>query len=149
MGLADYFKNYELALLQRDMGNYAEALQWAGNETNQYLCELLHCSIYFAMDKKTESQQLLNVLLGYSTEQLLGSYIEVEEEHHYELASLYAFMGDIDRAFNHIDRAFKHIVVWPDRLFTNPDFNALKKDERWKELLTKLGAEMGYDFMQD
>ena len=149
LGLVNYFKNYEMALLQRDMGNYEEALQWAGNEENWYLCELLHCSINYAMGNKMESFELLNALKSYSIEELLQSYIDAEEEHYYELASLCAYMGDRDNALNYLDKAFEHLVIWPDRLFTNPDFNDLKKDERWDKLLLRLGVKLGYDFFQE
>jgi len=80
---------------------------------------------------------------------LESSFIDTKAEHHYELASLYAYMGDNNEAFAHLYQAFDHILILQDRLFTNPDFNELKNDDRWEGLLIRLGAEMGYDFMQE
>ena len=147
MALPDYLKNYEMALLCRDKGKYEEALYRLENEDDPYLRKLLECSILYATGKEKAALQVMEELKTYLKKADPKLFVISEEEHSYEIACLYAYMGDRDNAFAYLDKAFETIMIWPDRFFTTPEFNVLHEDPRWDAFLIKLGNTFSYNFL--
>ncbi len=147
LALPDYLKNYEMALLQRDRGQYEAAIYRIGKEEDPYLRQLLECSVYFAMGRQEESLQILEKLKTYTEDLGLKDHVASVAEYHYEIACLYAYMEDKDNAFAYLDKSFEHVVIWPDVFFTTPEFKNLHSDPRWEQYLNRLGSEFDYDFM--
>lgn len=146
LDLPDYLKNYELALLCRDRGQYEEAISRMENEKDPYLKTLLECSILYATGKKTAAMEVLQALQSYLKNGDTKIFEVTEEEHNYEIACLYAYMGDTDNAFAYLDASFETILIWPDRFFTTPEFNNLHGDPRWDAFLIRMGNVFNYSF---
>lgn len=146
LDLPDDFKNYEMALLCRDKGKYNEAVLWMKQEENSFLRLLLKCGIYHAMGKKAEALELLEQIKDYPENEDWQMYMVTDAEHNYEIACLYAFMGDTDNAFTYLDKAFEHLIIWPERIFTSPEFKKIQGDHRWEAFLIRLGIAFNYDF---
>ena len=145
-GLPDYFRNYEMALLQRDMGNLEAAKLCMEKEQDEYLYMLLDCSLSYAMGNHVRALEVLNLLKKYPTDANRTEFLYSDAEHNFELAILYAYMDDKTNAFKYLDLAFEHILIWTEWLFTTPDLTPLHTDPRWDELLEKLGREYDFDF---
>lgn len=147
LGLPNTFKNYELTLINRDKNKLGEALKLAEKEKNPYLQKLLQCSIYFAMGRQAESLELLEQIKTYPHDDNGDMSLDSEAEHNFEIACLYAYMGNADEAFAYLDNAFEHVLIWPEWLFTMPEFNNLHDDPRWELYVQRLGKEYNYDFL--
>ena len=147
LGLTNTFKNYELSLINRDKGNLVEALKLAEKEKDPYLQKILKCTIYFAMGKQAESLELLEEFKVHPSDGNDPMVIHSEAEHNFEIACLYAYMGNNDEAFAYLDKAFEHVLTWLDWFFTCPELNNLHKDPRWEEYVKRLGKEYNYDFL--
>jgi adenylate cyclase len=57
----------------------------------------------------------------------------------YNIAAVYAYRGDADRAFEWLERAFELRDSGIVSLGADPQFRTLHRDSRWLPLLTKLG----------
>jgi Tfp pilus assembly protein PilF len=55
----------------------------------------------------------------------------------FDLAAIYAALGDRDTAFQWLDRAYERRIVWP--LKVHPVMDPLRGDRRYAELLKKVG----------
>ncbi len=148
LGLPDYLRIYELALLNRDKGNYDKAIEYIEQETNPYLKNLLECSINHAMGNDTKALEMLETIIAYPKDENRDEYLDSDAEHYFEVACLYAYMGKKDMAFSYLDLAFEHIVIWPEWLFTMPEFNNLHDDPRWEQYVKRLGKVYNYDFLE-
>ncbi len=147
LGLPDYLRIYELALLNRDKGNYDKAIAYMEQETNPYLNNLLGCSINYAMGNEGKALKLLELIKAYPEDENRDEYLDTDAEHYFEVACLSAYMGDKDGAFANLDMAFQHVVIWPEWLFTMPEFNNLHDDPRWEQYVVRLGAAYNYNFL--
>ena len=136
-----------MALLSRDQGKFDEAILWMEKEENSFLRLLLKCSIDFAMGKKTESLEALEHIKNDPDNEDLQMVLDTEAELNFEIACLYAFMEDTDNAFAYLDKSFEHVLIWPERLFTTPEFNNLRGDPRWETFLIRLGVVFNYEFL--
>ncbi len=147
LGLPDYFRKYELAMLNRDQGNYDKALNFMEQETNPYLKELLGCSINYAMGNKDKALQFLDTIKAYPETDNGEEYLDSDAEYFFEIACLSAYMNDKDQAFKYLDLAYQHVVIWPEWLFTMPEFNHLQDDPRWEQYVKRLGKAYDYNFL--
>jgi hypothetical protein len=57
----------------------------------------------------------------------------------YEVAEIYAGLGDFDRAFFWLDRSFDDHSFWPSVM--GPLFDELRADPRFNRLRRRLGTE--------
>ena len=62
-----------------------------------------------------------------------------EKPSSYNIASIYAFRGDADKAFAWLEKAIGYHDTGLSELPTWPDFTSLRKDPRWLPLLRRLG----------
>ena len=149
LGLPDYLKNYELAMLHRDKNDLDEASRFMEKEANPYLQLLLKCSIYYSMGRMAESLELMDQIKAFPDDQNRDMYLDSEAEHYFEIACLYAYMNNADDAFVYLDKAYAHVLIWPEWLFTMPEFNNLHEDPRWEQYVNRLGKEYDYNFLGD
>ena len=147
LGLPDYLKNYEMSLLHRDKGMLDEALRLAENEKNPFLQLLLKCGIYHDLGRHREALEILEQIKKYPIDENSVIFIYSEAELNFEIACLYAYMDNTDDAFYYLDRSFEHVLIWPEWLFTMPEFNNLHGDHRWEHYVSRLGKEYNYDFL--
>jgi hypothetical protein len=54
-------------------------------------------------------------------------------------APWYAQLGDKDRAFESLERCYNEHCRYISYLTAQPDFDSLRSDRRYKELLTRIG----------
>ena len=74
-----------------------------------------------------------------ASDDALAELIEVADESAYQVAGVYAFRGETDRAFEWLERAYTQRdpgLVW---LKVYPLFRNLYDDPRWKPLSEKMG----------
>lgn len=147
LGLPNYLRNYELALLNRDKGNYDLAQEYMEKESNPYLKDLLACSINYAMGNEQAARSLLETIKKYPENENREEYLDTDAEHFFEVACLSAYMGDKDQAFDYLDLAFEHVLIWPEWLFSIPEFTKLEKDPRWDQYVSRLGEAYNFNFL--
>ena len=63
--------------------------------------------------------------------------------HPYQVASIYAYRGDVDAAFKWLDRAYDERDDWLPELRFFYVFDVLHEDPRWEELLKRIGVSDG------
>jgi TolB-like protein/DNA-binding winged helix-turn-helix (wHTH) protein len=81
---------------------------------------------YFALGRKAESDALLA--------QMLKDYTEIP----FGIATIYAFRGESDQAFNWLERAYEHKDQFLHRIKFAPEFDKLHDDPRYKAFLKKM-----------
>ena len=122
-----------LAALYVHKGNYAEALQVINRtpppEREKFRIEMLAAMIYFHMGEKDKAEEILR---GLETIARAASGGDVR------LAAVYASLGRKDDAIHALQKGF---VTRDDRLMwikTNPQFDSLRDDPRFQEILHKM-----------
>jgi len=59
----------------------------------------------------------------------------------FRVALIYEGLGDIDRAFEWLERAYEERDHWIETLKVNPALDALRSDDRYRDLLVKTGLD--------
>ena len=59
----------------------------------------------------------------------------------YHLAPLYVAMGDVDKALAALERSYAQRSMWLPYLTTEPAFNAIRDEPRFRDLVRRLGLE--------
>jgi tetratricopeptide (TPR) repeat protein len=72
-------------------------------------------------------------------EAALARLHEDEDEHPSLLATVYAWIGDVDKAFEYLDKEYSIDRASLSRIMRYPVFRSLYDDPRWQALLHKLG----------
>jgi Tol biopolymer transport system component len=85
---------------------------------------------YALSGRKSEALALLDELNELSTQHYVSSY---------RIAAVYAALGDSDRAFKWLDHAYEARDGWLIWLAVDPVVDSLRSDERFTELLRRIG----------
>jgi Tol biopolymer transport system component len=85
---------------------------------------------YALSGRKSEALTLLDELNELSTQHYVSSY---------RIAAVYAALGDKDRAFKWLDHAYEARDGWLIWLAVDPVVDSLRSDERFTELLRRIG----------
>jgi TolB-like protein len=72
-------------------------------------------------------------------EATLARLLEDEDEYPSNLATVYAWIGDVDKAFKYLDKEYSIDRASLSRIMRYPVFRSLHDDPRWQGLLHKLG----------
>jgi tetratricopeptide (TPR) repeat protein len=83
---------------------------------------------YCALERKADADAALNVLIA-----------KYEKEASYNIAYVYAFCGDADKAFEWLDKAVAYQDGGLAEIVTENLFDKIHSDPRWLPLLRKLG----------
>jgi tetratricopeptide (TPR) repeat protein len=86
--------------------------------------------VYHALGRKTDSDAALNALIA-----------RYEKDCPFNIAYIYAFRGEADKAFEWLDKAIEYRDpglgdIVPENLFDN-----VRKDPRWLPFLRKIGKD--------
>ena len=63
---------------------------------------------------------------------------KVDDGNEYDLACIFALMGDSDSAFEYLNKLDKGYRDWPEKMNRDTDLKSLHKDKRWVPLLESL-----------
>ncbi len=80
------------------------------------------------------SQKLRSEVSREDRQKLTTSYVPP-----YNIAIVYAGLGDKDQAFGWLDRAFEERTGYLSRLTTDPHLDDLRSDSRFGDLLRRVG----------
>jgi TolB-like protein/DNA-binding winged helix-turn-helix (wHTH) protein/Flp pilus assembly protein TadD len=126
----------ELGLAYEQKQMYAEALrqfQKASEMPENYAPTMLRADLghlYAAWGKRTEAQQILAELLKQSEQ----SYVSA-----YDVAVIYAGLGETEQAFAWLDKAAQQRPFWLCWLKLDPRLDALRTNARFNGLLRRVG----------
>jgi TolB-like protein/lipoprotein NlpI len=126
-GRGSAYSNLSVALLLK--GDAAGALVEIQKETNEVWRMIGLPMAYHALGRKAESDQALNALIG-----------KYEKDGPFNIAYVYAFRGEADKAFEWLGKALEYQdpgiseIVSEGRLFAN-----IQADPRWLPFLRKIG----------
>jgi DNA-binding winged helix-turn-helix (wHTH) protein/Tfp pilus assembly protein PilF len=130
-----WMTHYWLAQALGVCGEYAAAATSAqranellGNNGALWLVAWVHA----AAGRRREAETLLGVLLDWSREHYVPSY---------DIAQIYAGLGDIAQAFAWLERAWLEHSRHLDTLAVNPIMDALRRDPRMAELCVRIGLQ--------
>jgi len=84
--------------------------------------------VWHALGRKTESDAALARLIR-----------EHEKDSAYNIAYIYAYRGEADRAFEWLDKAVAYRDGGLSQIVTQPEFAQIHNDPRWSPFLRKLG----------
>jgi tetratricopeptide (TPR) repeat protein len=125
----------ELGLAYEQRRMYAEALrqfQKAAEMPENYAPTMLHADLghlYAVWGKHTEAKQILEELLKKSEQ----SYVSA-----YDIAVIYAGLGETDQAFRWLDKAIDQRPFWLCWLKLDPRLDWLRRDARFRGLLERI-----------
>jgi predicted Zn-dependent protease len=133
-----------LAQIYLNKGNYKEALEAIEKEPIEYYRWWTKSHILYKMNKKEESEQLLN--------RLKNEEFSIADHANYTesalnlcIASIYVYRGNKNKAFDYLDNSLDYIYEYSDWFFPLPEFKILYDDPRWNILLDKIENEFNYD----
>jgi TolB-like protein/Flp pilus assembly protein TadD len=88
--------------------------------------------IYAVLNKTAESQKCLQKLKNLSAKRYVSAY---------EIAAVYAGLEDSDKAFSYLEKAFQERSIGLLYLIADPRFDSLHNNERYNDLLRRIGFE--------
>jgi serine/threonine protein kinase/Tfp pilus assembly protein PilF len=124
------FANLSYSWVLCRAGRFDEAIEQARKgarlapENPMYLCGLANA--FAAAGKNTEAQRILSDLAQISNEKYVSPYM---------LATVYVSLGDKDTALGLLKNAAEIRDTWIVWLGVNPQFDVLRDDARYKEIL--------------
>lgn len=130
-----------LAVIEQLQGNYKKAYELTAKQGDLYYRSYNECMILFSEGKIEESKQVLQAFLEIPQEEYPGDAF-----FDFEVATIYAHIGENDKAFYHLYKSYNDLLIVLENFFTVPEFKNLYDDPRWDELLDKIGEEFNYDF---
>src|SRR5690348_3824233 len=83
---------------------------------------------YFALGRKADSDQALAALIA-----------KYEKDWSYNIAGVYAFRGESDKAFEWLDKAVENKDGGITETAMDPTFAKIRADPRWLPFLRKVG----------
>ena len=83
---------------------------------------------YYALGRKAESDAALATLIA-----------KLEKDASYNIASIYAFRGEADKAFEWLDKAVQYQDPGVSQIVSDNLFDHIHSDPRWLPFLRKLG----------
>lgn len=82
------------------------------------------------LGRTSEAQQILHRLLKMSKQRYVSAYF---------IAEIYAGVGDVDHAFEWLEKAYEERTVLMISLQSNPKWDSLRCDSRFKTLVRRVG----------
>jgi eukaryotic-like serine/threonine-protein kinase len=107
-----------------------EPLQWA-KLTGEAL-------VYHALRRHADSDAALKKLIATH-----------QNDAAYQIAQIYAYRGEPDKAFEWLDRAYRQRDAGAPALKIDPLFKSLRRDPRYTELLTKMNLPVQHDRLRN
>ena len=139
----------ELALFYYyDAGELEKAMETLSELTDDYWRLWTETLINYREGNKIRADNMLAEFIELPKEDILES-VGGEDGlpyHHFYLAILYSIKGDIDTSFENLANGYDHIKVYTEELWYHPEFKILKEDQRWQQLLDRLGEEFNFDY---
>jgi TolB-like protein/DNA-binding winged helix-turn-helix (wHTH) protein/Flp pilus assembly protein TadD len=108
-------------------GRQQEALAEMENETGDWEKLSGEALAYFALGRREESDGALKKLIAGH-----------QNDCAYQIAEVYAYRGETDKAFEWLDRAYRQRDPGTPELKTNPLMRSLRPDPRYAQLLKKM-----------
>jgi TolB-like protein/tetratricopeptide (TPR) repeat protein len=121
-----------LALVLSDQGRTDDALEVAGAEVDKSWRTWALAIIYYTAGRAADADEALNKLVE-----------EYSDGNAYQVAEVYAIRGETDEAFKWLEQAISERDAGVTHAKVNPRFQQLHSDERWPELLSKIGFKKG------
>ncbi|MEJ2601959.1 MAG: winged helix-turn-helix domain-containing protein [Gammaproteobacteria bacterium] len=130
-----------LGTAQRMLGHYYEALQDYANAEKlsggrSTLAASYQALVLVRLGRDDEARDILSRLLARSTEQYVPPF---------QIATIYAQLGEVDPAFEWLDRAVAGGGVSCSTLNDNPQFEVLRSDARYLSLSARCSNDIGWD----
>ena len=114
-------------------GKYDEALailqQAPPNSPSGFMITVMLAHAYAKQGKRAEAEQQIS---------LLGEMAKTQRVRPYYLASIYATLGDKDKAFAELEKAFDERDCYLGRISVDPFMDPLREDARFKSLLKRM-----------
>jgi tetratricopeptide (TPR) repeat protein len=132
---SDWYSHYEMALGYEGTGKFTEAISEyqkaiAMSADPHPVVGLAHA--YFAAGKKAEAQKILG--------DLQRKLSATAGDSPYTMATIYAGLGEKDKAFDYLNRAFhERSFELPSDLKADPAIDNLRNDPRFQELARRVG----------
>jgi TolB-like protein len=104
-----------------------EALALASRMRGKWLRLTCSAVAQHGLGRERESKEALDVLIAQFPEQAT-----------YQIASVYAWRGEVDRAFEWLERAFETHDTGLNMMTVDPLLRGLRADPRWKPLVEKI-----------
>jgi tetratricopeptide (TPR) repeat protein len=98
------------------------------DDTPWHLAELGYA--YAAAGKREEAQRVITELQELAQRRYVSPF---------DIATIYAGLGERDQAFAWLERAYEDRSVWMVYLKTLPRFDSLRSDPRFTDLLRRMG----------
>jgi serine/threonine protein kinase/Tol biopolymer transport system component/Tfp pilus assembly protein PilF len=128
------YTHWQMSLAYEACGRYDEAIAGFRKaielSPTSTLPRALLARTYALSGKRSEALTLLDELNELSTQHYVSSY---------RIAAVYAALGDRDRAFKWLDHAYESRDTWLIWLAVDPVVDSLRSDERFNELLRRIG----------
>jgi serine/threonine protein kinase/Tol biopolymer transport system component/Tfp pilus assembly protein PilF len=128
------YTHWQIGLAYEECGRYDEAIATFRKamelSRTSTLPRALLARTYALSGKRNEALTLLDELNELSTQHYVSSY---------RIAAVYAALGDKDRAFKWLDHAYEARDGWLIWLAVDPVVDRLRSDERFTELLRRIG----------
>ena len=112
-------------------GHLQEARAEMENETGEWEKLTGEPLAYYALGRREESDGALK--------QLIATY---QNDCAFQIAEVYAYRGETDKAFEWLDRAYRQRDPGAPELKTDPLMRSLRQDQRYTELLKKMRLPM-------
>jgi hypothetical protein len=109
-------------------GEFDEALKQASRASAEWARLQLQAMAFWSLDRRPESQAAL--------ERLISTAADVAA---FQIAQVYAYRADRDRAFEWLERAYRQRDSGLALLKSSRVFESLVPDRRWEPFLRKLG----------
>jgi len=116
-------KNYPEALAEIEKANQLAPLPQGRSALGR---------IYALMGKRIEAQKIIAELMESSRKQYVSPY---------DVATIYAALGDKDQAFTWLDKAFEDRSEWLGLMTTDFRMDSLRSDPRFPDLMRRVGLE--------
>src|SRR4029079_5385316 len=128
------YTHWQIGLAYEECGRYDEAIATFRKAMElsraSTLPRALLARTYALSGKRSEALALLDELNELSTQHYVSSY---------RIAAVYAALGDRERAFKWLDHAYEARDGWLIWLAVDPVVDRLRSDERFTELLRRIG----------
>ncbi len=128
---------YAISKVFRFVGRFDEALKASekSNELfeNSVFAMLGHAESIAAAGRKNEAEKLVEKLNSLAKERYISPY---------QMALVFCYLGNKDKAFAALDEAFEVKEAWLNWMNVEPAFDVLRGDKRFDQLIERIGAKI-------